>query len=136
MMDVDICCLLVCFGFGHTNQAKVRLLLAAGESSVTQSHCSVPSQFEDEPSPVSSLRLARRSVGGVLLAELWGDWLSTRWAGEPACSEVLLLGDNHCLIVGGVLCRTAAVLESCERLGVVVLEERGRAAPLGAQAAG
>lgn len=107
--------------------------MAAGESSVTQSHCSVPSQFEDEPSPVSSLRLARRSV---LLTELWGDWLSTRWAGEPACSEVLLLGDNHCLIVGGVLWRTAAVLESCERLGVVVLEERGRAAPLGAQAAG
>lgn len=47
-----------------------------------------------------------------------------------------MLGDNHCLIEGGVLWRTAAIVEFGEQLDKVVLEGRGRAAPLGAQAPG
>lgn len=121
---------------GQQTPDRPRLLLAAGWSSVTQPHCSAPSQPADAPSPVSSLRLARRSVGEGPLAGLWGNGLSTlrprglTWPGEPRLGE-----DNHCWIEDGDLRRTAAAVVSCEGTGEVVLEGRGNAAPLGAQAA-
>lgn len=120
----------VCGGESWAEQqtlGTLRLLLATGWSSVTQSHCSSQS---GEPSLVSSLRLARRSPVDVPLTGLWG--IRTRrdggviWPGDPC------VGDNHCLMEHGVLWRTTGLWEGlCD----VVLEGRGRAAPLGAQAA-
>lgn len=51
------------------------------------------------------------------------------------CSGDPWLRDNHCLIEDGVLWRAAAALASLDWIGEVVLEGRGRAAPLGAQEA-
>lgn len=110
------------------------LLLAAGYSSVTQSHSSAPSQLAVSPLPVSSLRLARRSVGVVLPARLWGQGLNTRHSGGPTWPGDPWLGDSHCLI-DGVLRWTETASVSWEEMGEGVLEGRGRAAPLGAQAA-
>lgn len=111
-----------------------RLLLAAGYSSVTQSHSSAPLQLAVSPSPVSSLRLARRSVGFGLPARLWGRGLNTRHSGGPTGPGDPWLGDSHCLM-DGVLWWTEAASVSWEEMGEGVLEGRGRAAPLGAQAA-
>lgn len=82
------------------------------------------------PSPVSSLRLARRSVGEGLQPAVWGHGLST-WRGGGLAG----LGVSHCLINVGVVSFGAEA--SREGRGeVVVLDGSGRAAPLGAQAAG
>lgn len=112
---------------------RPRLFFVTGCISATQSHFS--SQSADGPSLVSSLRLTRRSFGDVLLTTLWEQGLSTLlgwgffWSGEP------WLGTSHCLIVDGVLWQTEAVLTPWDKIGEVVLEGRGRAAPLGAQEA-
>lgn len=84
---------------------------------------------DGELSPVSNLRLARRSVGEVLAVVLWGHGLSTWRAGGLAG-----LGVSHCLIDLSVV--TFGAGASREGLGeVVVLEGSGRAAPLGAHVA-
>lgn len=103
---------------------------------MTQSHCPAPSQPSDAPSLVSSLRLTRRSEGGVVLVGLWGRGPSTlrnvgltRSAVEPG------MWANHCLMEGEVLGQRGLALPPFAWKGEVVLEGSGRAAPLGAQAA-
>lgn len=105
-----------------------RFLLAAGSSSITPSHSSPTA--DGEPPPVSSLRLALRSVGEVLEIVLWGHGLNTCRGGA-----LTGLGVSHCLIDVGVvsLCAEASLEGRGE---VVVLEGSGMAAPLGAHAAG
>lgn len=107
---------------------RARVLLVAGSSSITPSHSSL--MADGEPSPVSSLRLARRSVGEVLEVVLWGYGLSTCRGGGLAG-----LGVSQRLIDVGVVSFGAEA--SREGRGeAVVLEGNGIAAPLGAHAAG